>query len=279
MELLNEDTYSSSHESASEDDDVYSTNERQDRFRRARSDRDRKRSRSRSPCNSRAGDYDLHEADALIEVLESKLTQAKKKRALLAGEDFLETSGSYDLLIPKDKSDQFYEWLSGEISPEDAKRIKAYCLSPCFEGRSNSFVCPQLEIFFSRELKGKKPFEQLESDLKSIQIKHHEALRPLLFTWVNLSEEDDMLRQATADSIKHWCNVNYNLTNLRRKVVLKATDPGYVDLPNSTRPPLDVPGTSRLKLGISRDGPYRIKKSSEKGLFVHLPTIPRQSWD
>ena len=138
-------------------------------------------------------------------------------------------------MVPKDKTDQFYEWLSGEISPEDAKRIKAYCFSPRFEGRSNSFVCPLLEIFFSRELKGKKPYEQLESDLKSIQSKHHEAIRPLLFMWVNLTEEeDDMLRQATADSIKHWCNVNYNLTNLRRKNVLKAMNPGYVDLLKSS---------------------------------------------
>jgi hypothetical protein len=220
MELLKEDYYSSDHELTSGDDDHYSTNRRHDHFDRNRSNRGRKRYRARSPCNSKVGDSDLDEANALIEALESKLTQAKKKWALLAGEEFVEASlsGSSNLLVPKEKIDHFYEWLSGEISPEDAKRIKANCLSPRFEGRSNSFVCPQLEIFFSRELKGKKPYEQLQSDLKSIQSKHHEALRPLLFTWVNLTEEDDdMLRQATADSIKHWCNVKLQLDKFAKK--------------------------------------------------------------
>ena len=53
----------------------------------------------------------------------------------------------------------------------------------------------------------------------------------LLLTWVNISEErDDMQGQAIVDSIKLWCNVNFSLTCLRRKNVLKATDPNYVDL-------------------------------------------------
>ena len=41
-----------------------------------------------------------------------------------------------------------------------------------------------------------------------------------------------MLCRTTADSVNHWSNVNYNLTNLRRQNVLKATDPSYVDLLN-----------------------------------------------
>ena len=105
MDLLNEDNFSSNHESTSEDDDVYSTNGRHSRFVRVRSDRDR--NRSRSPCKSKVGDYDLDKADALIEALESKLTQARKKRPFLAGEDFLEASGRSEILVPTDKTDQF----------------------------------------------------------------------------------------------------------------------------------------------------------------------------
>ena len=70
-----------------------------------------------------------------------------------------------------------------------------------------------------------------EKDLKTIQGKFHEALRPLLFAWANLTEDgDEMLGQAIADSVKLWCQVNFNLTCLRRKNVLKATDAEYLDL-------------------------------------------------
>jgi len=173
------------------------------------------------------------ETSAHIAALKAELAETKRRLAQLAGEDTAEagTSGSSDLLIRKDKADQFFEWLSGEVSAEDMKRIRAYCLSPRFEGHKTPFVCPQLEIFYARELKGKKPFDLWEKDLKTIQGKFHEALRPLLFAWANLTDDgDEMLGQAIADSVKLWCQVNFNLTCLRRKNVLKATDAEYLDL-------------------------------------------------
>ena len=49
--------------------------------------------------------------------------------------------------------------------------------------------------------------------------------------------------------------------------------------PISTIPPVDVPGTSQFKLGISRDRPYTIGNWSEFCLFVHRTRLPRPSWD
>ena len=50
-------------------------------------------------------------------------------------------------------------------------------------------------------------------------------------------------------------------------------------IPISTIPPVDVPGTSQFKLGISRDRPYTIGNWSEFCLFVHRTRLPRPSWD
>ena len=41
-----------------------------------------------------------------------------------------------------------------------------------------------------------------------------------------------MLCRTTADSVNHYSNANYNLTNLPRQNVLKAADPSYMDLLN-----------------------------------------------
>jgi len=229
-EILNEDNDYRSSESG--DDTVSLDFDRDDRLNRSR--RDRSRSRSRSPRRRGGlGDDGNKETSAHIAALKAELAETKRRLAQLAGEDTAEagTSGSSDLLIRKDKADQFFEWLSGEVSAEDMKRIRAYCLSPRFEGHKTPFVCPQLEIFYARELKGKKPFDLWEKDLKTIQNKFHEALRPLLFAWANLRDDgDEMLGQAIADSVKLWCQVNFNLTCLRRKNVLKATDAEYLDL-------------------------------------------------
>ena len=70
--------------------------------------------------------------------------------------------------------------------------------SPFWEEHKISFLCPQVEFFYARELKGKKPFdlkpfELWEKDLKKIQGKFHEALRPLLFAWANLTEDWDRM--------------------------------------------------------------------------------------
>jgi hypothetical protein len=48
--------------------------------------------------------------------------------------------------------------------------------------------------------------------------------------------------------------VNYNLKIYKLFLVFSSF------YPNSTRPPLDVPGTSPFKLRISSDGPYRVTK-------------------
>ena len=119
--------------------------DRDDRLNRSR--RDRSRSRSRSP--RRRGGLDDHgneETSAHIAALKAELAETKRRLAQLAGEDTAEagTSGSSDLLIRKDKADRFFKWLSGEVSAEDMKRIRAYCLSHRFEGHKTPFVCPQL---------------------------------------------------------------------------------------------------------------------------------------
>ena len=229
-EILNEENDYRSSESG--DDTVSLDFDRDDRLNRSR--RDRSRSRSRSPRRRGGLDDDGNEeTSAHIAALKAELPETKRRLAQLAGEDTAEagTSGSSDLLIRKDKADRFFKWLSGEVSAEDMKRIRAYCLSPRFEGHKTPFVCPQLEIFYARELKGKKPFDLWEKDLKTIQGKFHEALRPLVFAWANLTDDgDEMLGQAIADSVKLWCQVNFNLTCLRRKNVLKATDAEYLDL-------------------------------------------------
>ena len=204
-EILNGDKESSDHRSESGDDTLSLDYDRDNRLKR--SGRDRSRSMSRSPRRRRGiDDEDNEEASALIAALRAELAEAKKRVAQLTGEA-TETaeaaaSGSSELLIPKEKADQFVEWLSGEVSAEDIKRIKAYCLSPRLEGLKIPFACPQLEIFYARGLKGKKQNEVLEKDLRTIQSRLHEALRPLLFTWVNVTEGDEMLSQAIADSIR-----------------------------------------------------------------------------
>ena len=157
------------------------------------------------------------------------------------------------------------------------KRIRAYCLSPRFEGHNTPFFCPQLEIFYARELKGKKPFDLWERDLKTIQGKFHEALRPLLFAWANLTEDgDEMLGQAIADSIKLWCQINFNLTCLRRKNLLKATDAEYQDLLKS-RSSFNMEGPDQLfgntfsktLVNLRKDEETRREKPrpSTKGVF------------
>ena len=50
-----------------------------------------------------------------IAALTAELAETKRRLAQLTGEDTGEAaaSGSSDLMIPKDKTDQFFEWLSG----------------------------------------------------------------------------------------------------------------------------------------------------------------------
>ena len=63
------------------------------------------------------------ETSAHIAAIKAELAETKRRLAQLAGEDTVEAaaSGSSDLVIPKDKADQFFEWLSGEVSAEDIK--------------------------------------------------------------------------------------------------------------------------------------------------------------
>ena len=82
-----------------------------------------------------------------------------------------------------------------------------------------------------RDLKGKKPFDRLEQDLKTIQNKFTDVIRPLLFLWsVTLEAEGNQVMQAARDAVKLWCNINLYLTSARRKNVLKATDPTFIQI-------------------------------------------------
>ena len=114
-EILNEENDFRSSESG--DDTVSLDFDRDDRLNRFR--RDRSRSRSRSPRRSGGLDDDGNEETiAHIAALKAELAETKRRLAQLAGEDTAEadTSGSSDLLIRKDKADQFFKWLSGEVN-------------------------------------------------------------------------------------------------------------------------------------------------------------------
>ena len=116
---------------------------------------------------------------------------------------------------------------------------------------------------YARGLKGKKPYDLWEKDLKTIQGKFPEALRHLLFACVNVTEDGDkMLGQAIAGSIKLWCQVNLNLTCLRRKNVLNATDPNYLDLLKS-RPSLNLEECDQLFSSTSRKAMVELRKDEE----------------
>ena len=107
-EILNEENDFRSSESG--DDTVSLDFDRDDRLNRSR--RDRSRSRSRSPRWRGGHDDDGNEeTSAHIAALKAELAETKRRLAQLAGEATAEagTSGSSDLLIRKDKADQFFE--------------------------------------------------------------------------------------------------------------------------------------------------------------------------
>ena len=170
--------------------------DRDDRLNRSRTDRFR--SRSRSPRRRRGLEDDCNEeTSAYIAALKAELAETKRRLAQLTGEDtvYAVASDSSDLVIRKDKAEQFFELLSGEVSAEDMKKIKAYCLYFRFEGHKTPFVWPQFEFFYARELKGKKTFDLWEKEIKTIHGKFYEALRPLLFVWAKKKRTKCLFRE------------------------------------------------------------------------------------
>ena len=115
-EILNGDKESSDHRSESGDDTLSLDYDRDNRLNR--SGRDRSRSRSRCPRRRRGIDDECNEeTSALIAALRAELAEAKKRVAQLTGEATetaeAATSGSSELLIPKEKANQLVDWLQG----------------------------------------------------------------------------------------------------------------------------------------------------------------------
>ena len=66
---------------------------------------------------------------------------------------------------------------------------------------------------------------------KAIHNKLTDIVRPLLYLWtVAPTGEGNQVAQAIEDSVRLWCNANFYLTTARRKNVLKATDPSFLQL-------------------------------------------------
>jgi len=163
--------------------------------------------------------------------LEAQIAAIDKKTAELSADDTYggyidETGARVSGSISTEMSTEFLNWFMNEIQPDEARKLLT-CFLPKLEGQKDqSISCPVLDLSFMRDLKGKKPYDRWEQDLKTIQNKFTDVIRPLLFLWpISPDSEGNQVMQAVRDAIKLWCNANLYLTSARRKNVLKATDP------------------------------------------------------
>jgi hypothetical protein len=225
MELYEDDRY--------EDDYEMEDYDRPGRYSRYESDEvSHPRVRLRSPLRNAES---LEELNVRRLVLESELALITKKTSEISpdvdaesgytDEDGTRISG----LVPSEKSTLLIEWFSSAIPANEARRLRT-CFTPQLEGQKNpSVLCPKLDMTFVKDLKGKKPNERWETDLKAIQNKFTDIIRPLLYLWtVAPAGEGNQVTQAIEDSVRLWCNANLYLTTARRKNVLKATDPAFL---------------------------------------------------
>ena len=77
-------------------------------------------------------------------------------------------SGSSDLVIRKDKADQFFE-CQVKSQPEILKRLMRIAFLPVLRGRRLLSFAHNWRFFYARELKGTKLYDLWEKDLKTIQ--------------------------------------------------------------------------------------------------------------
>lgn len=106
---------------------------------------------------------------------------------------------------------------------------------PKFDGGSFSLCIPEMDEAIYLELQivkrssvSKEKIDRHESELRVVQNKVLDVIRPLLFIWN--SSKDREIKQAVKTAIYLWAHAHFSLTALRRKNVLKQTHPKFLSL-------------------------------------------------
>ncbi len=136
--------------------------------------------------------------------------------------------------ISCEKSEKLRNLVSFGLSDSKARAIRNR-FNPKFDGGSFSLCIPEMDEAIYLELQivkrssaSKEKIDRNEAELRGVQNKVLDVIRPLLFIWN--SSKDRQIRKAVKTAIYLWAHAHFSMTALRRKNVLKQTHPTFISL-------------------------------------------------
>ncbi|KZS04662.1 uncharacterized protein LOC116927497 [Daphnia magna] len=133
--------------------------------------------------------------------------------------------------VSSTSSKKIRKWISKSFAKSKAKKLRER-FQPKFSS-SFELLNPEMDDSVYRRLKElknlvatKEKIDNKESEMRAMQFKILDIVRPMLFIWETAQEET--ARDAAKVAIKQWAHAFFACTDFRRNNLLKQTNPSFV---------------------------------------------------
>jgi hypothetical protein len=133
--------------------------------------------------------------------------------------------------VSSTSSKKIRKWISKSFAKSKAKKLRER-FQPKFSS-SFELLNPEMDDSVYRRLKElkisvatKEKIDNKEMEMRAMQFKILDIVRPMLFIWETAQEET--VRDAAKVAIKQWAHAFFACTDFRRNNLLKQTNPSFV---------------------------------------------------